>query len=100
MNDETKLKIDIEIIKLKAEPKITMKFKQNLQNKNYMVSIEKPKNLFVSVFLAEQIFNNELIKKPYMINGRSGYYDKETLKLIKVLNIEEIEKQKSIFKRF
>ena len=100
METKTKLKIDREILKLKKEPKQKIRFKQHFKNKNYMVTIEKPKNLAISIYLASVIFVNEMVKKPFTYGLKIGYYDEEKLKLIKVLNIEEIEKPKSIFKRF
>ena len=101
MKTETKINIDNEILKLKSEPKQKIRFKQNFKNKEYMITIEKPKSMGLSIYLGECIFYNEMIKKPFVFGySTKGYYDEEKLKLIKVLDIVEIDKPKSIFKRF
>ena len=100
MNIKTKKKIDSEIVELSKEQKRRIKYKQEYQGKEYKVLIEIPKTMEVSVWLAEDLFYNELKKKPYRFNDKCSYYDNEKKKLITVLNVEQITLKTSIFKRF
>lgn len=98
---ETKKKIDLEISKQSQEPKRRFKYKKEYNGTQYLVSVELPKSMDVSMWLAEYLFNTELLKKPFRLYNKPSYYDGEKLKLISVLNIEEIQRQpKKLFKRF
>lgn len=71
-------------------------------NKRYKVTIKKPRELFLTMFLGNEIFLSELNRPafPSYHQGVKTYRDREILRLIEVLNIVCIEEEKSIFKRF
>lgn len=114
MTISTKTEIDAEMYRLKKQPIVKVSFIHEYtpfvgvssQKRKFKVTIEKPKGMFITLYMANLIFTNELNKKNNMINSYFGisrptYYEQEKLKLVKVINIIEIEPEKQkLFKRF
>lgn len=116
MNPNTKRDIDIEIERLKKQPIKRVSFIHEYtpfvgvssQKRKFKVIVEKPQGMVITLYMANLIFTNELNlrNKGNLINayygiGRPSYYEQEKIKLVKVINIIEIEPEKQkLFKRF
>ena len=83
-----------------------IRFKQKFQRKNYNITIEKDKNLSLTVWEAEYLFYSQLNNPNFVERKFPRVSDstKEKLKGIKVLKIEEIKEEQpekeSLFKAF
>lgn len=73
---------------------MTIKYKIKYDKKEYLVTIDKPKNTFISIVNAHQIFFRALIKKTYRHEYKELDIDKKKLDKIKIKNIREIGKVK------
>lgn len=79
-----------------------VRFKKEYKNKVYRLTIEKPEEVFLSIYLSDLVFMNTLndkLKKQFTLyEGRPSKYDIEQLNKIKVVKIECLTPQEAIFK--
>lgn len=85
---------------------ITIRFRKEFLGKNYIVTIEKPKKLSISVFLSDLIFLNDLKDEKYRKNklqllnqscGKIQQKDKDILKEIKIISIKKEKQEEKLF---
>lgn len=83
-----------------------IKYKQDFKGKIYNVTVERPEDIELTLYLAEYLFLSQLkneshLERFFTHEGRLSDYEKEKLKKVKVIKIEEVtQKEESPFKSF